>query len=98
MLVGVRTVGVEEELLVVDPDGRPVPLGPAALEVAARRGEGETVAEHDRADRQDGPPEGAGGGDPRARLVPEIKAQQLEYGTRVCTGLDEVADDLRHWR
>jgi hypothetical protein len=45
----VRTVGVEEELLVVDPSGTPVPWAPAALRVAARRGEGETVEEHDRA-------------------------------------------------
>src|SRR3954463_6629774 len=89
MLVGVRTVGVEEELLVVDPSGRPVPLGPAALEVAARRGEGETVDEHDRAARGDD----AGAGDPAARLVPELKAQQLEFGTRVCIGLEDVAAD-----
>lgn len=90
MLVGVRTVGVEEELLVVDPTGRPVPFGPAALDVAARRGEGETVEEHDRAQPDDG--------EPAARLVPELKAQQLEFGTRVCTALDDVAADLRHWR
>ena len=95
MLVPVRTVGVEEELLVVDPSGRPVPLGPAALEVAARRGEGETVEEHDRAERGDG---GSDDGDPVARLVPELKAQQLEFGTRVCTALDDVAADVRHWR
>ncbi|WP_345771582.1 carboxylate-amine ligase [Geodermatophilus sabuli] len=96
-----RTVGVEEELLVVDPAGRPVPLGPAALEVASRRGEGETVAEHDRADQQ--PPDdaarrGIDDGDPRGQLVPELKAQQLEYATRVCADLAEVDDALRHWR
>lgn len=39
---GVRTPGVEEELPVVDPAGVPVPLGPEAPAVAARRGEGET--------------------------------------------------------
>ncbi|RBY78733.1 carboxylate--amine ligase [Geodermatophilus sp. TF02-6] len=108
----VRTVGVEEELLVVDPGGRPVPLGPAALEVAARRGEGETVAEHDRADRADTDhsaddsaddsadedEDEAGGADPRGQLVPELKAQQLEFGTRVCEALDDVGADLRHWR
>jgi carboxylate-amine ligase len=92
----VRTVGVEEELLVVDPDGRPVPLGPEALEVAARRGQGETVEEHDRAaredqDEDDGSAEGA-------HLVPELKAQQLELGTRVCRTLDQVAGELRYWR
>ncbi len=98
MLIGMRTVGVEEELLVVDPAGRPVPLGPAALEVAARRGEGETVAEHDRAEQGDDEAGGSGAGDPVGRLVPELKAQQLEFGTRVCTALDDVAADLRHWR
>src|SRR3712207_1203112 len=98
MLVGVRTVGVEEELLVVDPRGRPVPLGPEALEVAARRGQGETVEEHDRAERggEDGNREGnANAG---ASRVPELKAQQLELGTGVCAALEEVHDDQRSWR
>ena len=86
-----RTVGVEEELLVVDPDGRPVPLGPEALEAAARRGTGETVAEHDA---EDGEPDDG----PGVRLVPELKAQQVELGTAVCSTLDEVAGELRRWR
>src|SRR4051794_19177120 len=86
----VRTVGVEEELLVVGPDGRPVPLGPEALEVAARRGQGETIEEHE----QDGPD----GDDDGARLVAELKAQQVEYGTRVCRTLDEIAAEVRRWR
>jgi hypothetical protein len=47
----VRTVGVEEELLVVDETGVPVPKAPQALELAARRGEGEDAAEHDRVER-----------------------------------------------
>jgi carboxylate-amine ligase len=82
----VRTVGVEEELLVVDPSGHPVPLGPEALEVASRRGEGENAEEHDA------------GGKEAAHLVPELKAQQLELGTRVCRTLDEAAAELRSWR
>jgi carboxylate-amine ligase len=85
-------VGVEEELLVVDPTGRPVPLGPKALEVAARRGEGETAEEHDHADNEDGDEESA------AHLVPELKAQQIELGTRVCRTLAEVDSQLRFWR
>ncbi|WP_299950894.1 glutamate--cysteine ligase [uncultured Modestobacter sp.] len=94
-----RTVGVEEELLVVDPDGVPVPLGPEALEVAARRGEGETVAEHDRAEQSGTAPGTDAGGAPAGpRLVPELKQQQIELGTRVCTTLAEVAAELRHWR
>jgi carboxylate-amine ligase len=78
-------VGVEEELLVVDATGRPVPLGPAALEVASRRGEGETTEEHDDDSVV-------------AHLMPELKAQQLELGTRVCDTLIEVEAELRHWR
>ena len=97
-----RTVGVEEELLVVDPSGIPVPSGPAVLAVAARRGEGETVAQHDAAERtprqDDRPGAGSGGGDPVPRLVPELKEQQIELGTSVCTELAEVAAELRHWR
>lgn len=92
-----RTLGVEEELLVVDPSGVPVPLGPEALEAAARWGEAETVGEHDR-DTRDGAGGGDGGGDPSGHLVPELKAQQIELGTRVCTDLDEVTAELRHWR
>lgn len=84
-----RTVGVEEELLVVDPTGRPVPLGPDALAVAARRGEGETTAQHD----QDGADQ-----DDAVHLMPELTAQQLELGTPVCGTLDEVEAELRCWR
>src|SRR5512133_2147559 len=86
----VRTVGVEEELLVVDAGGRPVPLGPDALEVASRRGEGENAEEHDRAERADE--------QTTAHLMPELKAQQLELGTPVCRTLTEVDTELRFWR
>jgi len=86
----VRTLGVEEELLVVDDAGTPVALGPDALEVAARRGEGESVEQHDT----DGDNAAADG----AHLMPELKAQQLELGTPVCATLDDVARELRHWR
>ena len=91
---GVRTVGVEEELLVVDGSGRPVPLGPDALEIASRRGEGETPGEHDRAE-QDEQPDDA---ESAAHLMPELKAQQLELGTPVCHTLDQVDRELRFWR
>jgi carboxylate-amine ligase len=101
-MISMRTVGVEEELLVVDPAGNPVPLAPAALDAAGRRGDGETVGEHDRAERAGDEPadDGAGdtGGAPGAHLVPELKEQQIELGTRVCAQLSEVAAELRHWR
>jgi carboxylate-amine ligase len=87
-------MGVEEELLVVDPVGRPVPLGPDALEIAAGRGEGETAEEHDRQDDSDGQSDQ----DTAAHLMPELKAQQLELGTRVCETLSEVESELRFWR
>ncbi|MGY1696142.1 glutamate-cysteine ligase family protein [Geodermatophilus sp. SYSU D00814] len=88
-----RTVGVEEELLVVDPAGTPVPLGPEALEVASRRGEGETPEEHERGSDAGTGTEGSAG-----HLVPELKRQQLELGTAVCTGLAQVDRELRSWR
>lgn len=96
-----RTVGVEEELLVVNESGVPVPRSPEALVVAARRGDGETVEEHDRAEQgDDGPGDEPGDGEQRsaAHLMPELKAQQIELGTEVCATLAEVADQLRHWR
>ncbi|MGR7027306.1 carboxylate-amine ligase [Geodermatophilus sp. URMC 62] len=89
-----RTVGVEEELLVVDPSGVPVPLGPEALVVASRRGEGETPEEHDRASHAGE----EGRGESPGHLVPELMQQQLELGTRVCTDLAEVTGELRYWR
>jgi len=86
----VRSIGVEEELLVVDPTGRPAPLGPEALQVASRRGEGETAEEHDREDDPDD--------ESAAHLMPELKAQQIELGTQVCTTLAEIDAELRFWR
>ena len=87
-----RTIGVEEELLVVDAHGMPLPAGPQALQIAARRGEGETAEQHDQAERTaDDPPSGA-------QLLPELKAQQVELGTEVCSTLDEVGSQLRFWR
>jgi carboxylate-amine ligase len=91
----VRTVGVEEELLVVDGRGRPVPLGPDALEVASRRGEGESAEEHDRAERYG---DQGGNAENAAHLMPELKAQQLELGTPVCHTLAELDGELRFWR
>jgi len=100
--VRVRTVGVEEELLLVNASGRPVSAGPAVLARAARRGVGETVAEHDEAvqQEQERPAAGDRGGipEPVPQLVAELKEEQVELGTRVCRELDEVAEELRYWR
>lgn len=64
-----RTVGVEEELLLVDPEsGTPVAVAGSVL---ARS---------------------AGG------LEAELQQQQIEVGTDPCTSLQELSDQLRHWR
>ena len=84
-----RTVGVEEELLVVDPAGVPVPSGPDALAVASLRGEGHDVEEHRRAEER---------GDDGVHLVPELMKQQVELATPVCRTLADVERELRHWR
>lgn len=64
-----RTVGVEEELLLVDPDtGTPVAVAGSVLAL---------------------------GGD---GLEAELQQQQIETGTEPCTTLDELAEQLRHWR
>ncbi len=52
--------------------------------MASRRGKGEIPAEHER-----------GGDGAPGHLVPELERQQIELGTRVCAGLDEVAGQLR---
>jgi glutamate---cysteine ligase / carboxylate-amine ligase len=70
----------------------PVPLGPNALAVASCRGEGETVDEHARAEQADADASA------EPHLVPELKEQQIELGTRVCTDLAEVGAELRYWR
>jgi glutamate---cysteine ligase / carboxylate-amine ligase len=81
---------------VVDSTGAPVALGPEALEVAARRGEGESVEQHDHAEREDDDSEAPS--TDGAHLVPELKAQQMELGTSVCASLAQVEAQLRHWR
>lgn len=64
-----RTIGVEEELLLVDPEsGAPVAVAGSVLAVG-----------------EDG-------------LEAELQQQQIEIGTQPCETLDEVADQLRHWR
>ena len=64
--------------------------GPEALEVAARRGEGEDVP------RTTAPTRGSSTTTPPGHLMPELKAQQIELGTRVCTDLADVEKELRH--
>ncbi|GAA3700276.1 glutamate--cysteine ligase [Microlunatus aurantiacus] len=63
-----RTVGVEEELLLVDP-GTGAPVAVAGSVLAASDG-----------------------------LEAELQQQQIEIGTRPCSTLTELAEQLRHWR
>lgn len=79
-----RTVGVEEELLVVDADsGRPVSVADRVL----RR------AEPGDAGEGQGDPDGPGGS-----IGAELQRQQVETDTPPRTDLGELERDLRAWR
>jgi glutamate---cysteine ligase / carboxylate-amine ligase len=82
-----RTIGVEEELLLVDAkSGHPL----AVAERVLRRAESidDTQQEPGR-DTQD---------DPGSRIEPELQQQQVETDTHPHTDLTALADDLRSWR
>jgi len=85
--VGARKVGVEEELLLVDPDtGRTRAVADRALRVRRDVGDDEVV------DRP-----GAGvedGSDEVAEVESELFRQQLETMTEPCTSLDDLAAQL----
>ncbi|MET9345377.1 glutamate--cysteine ligase [Streptomyces termitum] len=80
---GLRTFGVEEELLLVDPEtGLPQPLAGTVTEIAAWHA--------DAVPRTGGPePEPA---------KPELYSEQLEIGTSPCTTTPQLADQLRRAR
>jgi glutamate---cysteine ligase / carboxylate-amine ligase len=81
--MGVRSVGVEEELLLVEPGtGRPRAVAAAVL----RAGNG----------RDHGP--GSGGPDPEQELEYELQLQQVETSTRPCVTLEELQAELRRAR
>ena len=81
--MGVRSVGVEEELLLVEPDtGRPRAVAAAVL------------AAGDAATRAN-PAPGPDGGQ---ELEYELQLQQVETSTRPCTTLDELEGELRRAR
>jgi glutamate---cysteine ligase / carboxylate-amine ligase len=78
-----RTIGVEEELLLVNPDsGRAVAVAMTVLadNPSAQAGEPEKVSE-------------TGG-----TVGPEFQQQQVEIDTPPRTELAQIADDLRSWR
>lgn len=80
----VRTIGVEEELLLVDADrGTARAVATAALQDAADR---DADGDQDDAD-------GPGG-----TLAPELQQQQIEIDTHPQTDVAAVLDELREWR
>ncbi|MFE3179496.1 glutamate--cysteine ligase [Streptomyces violascens] len=75
-----RTVGVEEELLLVDPgSGQPCAL---SSEVLARLAK--CAAD--------------GGGPARGTFERELQGQQLEFGTRPHTDMEELGAEIVRWR
>ncbi|MFG3497108.1 glutamate--cysteine ligase [Streptomyces sp. NPDC047928] len=71
-----RSVGVEEELLLVDPrTGEPCSRSHAVLAVAAKENRGRTHA-----------------------FTKELQRQQLEFATRPCTAMGELAAEIERCR
>jgi carboxylate-amine ligase len=87
----VRSVGVEEELLLVEPGtGRPRAVAETALREIKRA---------DGADGAEGEPQGEPEEGEAARSLDfELQSQQLETNTRPCQTLDELAQELRRCR
>jgi len=86
-----RSVGVEEELLLVDPEtGQPRAVAGTVLEAAKQASNGQGQ------DRVAGI--GAGAGDAAEELELELQLQQLETNTRPCRTLDEIGGEVRRCR
>ncbi|MBV9092915.1 MAG: glutamate--cysteine ligase [Streptosporangiaceae bacterium] len=87
--MGLRSVGVEEELLLVEPGtGQPRAVAGTVLQAAGQ------------ADTGPGGSAGAGAAahDARQVLGSELQAQQLETHTRPCRGLDDLGREIRRCR
>ncbi|ROS30822.1 carboxylate-amine ligase [Cellulomonas sp. PhB150] len=82
-------MGVEEEYLLVTPEGRPTAVAPTVLWHAAREG----------AAGPDGPDAGVEpGGEPGGELEKEFKREQVETSTHPRTDLGELLDEIRAGR
>lgn len=91
--MGVRSVGVEEELLLVEPDtGRPRAVAAAVLRASNGQGHGPDSGGPDSGDA------GPGGPDPEQELEYELQLQQVETSTRPCITLEELEGGLREAR
>jgi carboxylate-amine ligase len=85
--VTARSVGVEEELLLVDPaTGHATAVATAVIKAAETPAAGPPGGDHD--DRAD----------PAAELEFELKLEQLETGTRPCVSLDDLSREVRRCR
>jgi glutamate---cysteine ligase / carboxylate-amine ligase len=95
----VRSVGVEEELLLVEPDtGRPRAVAAAVLRAGDAAGGPEAGAPEGGGQGAGG--QGAGPAPERQEqdLDYELQLQQVETNTRPCTTLDELEGELRRAR
>jgi glutamate---cysteine ligase / carboxylate-amine ligase len=85
--MGLRSVGVEEELLLVEPrTGRPRAVAGTVLRAARQ------------ADTGPGGSAGAGAQDAADALEFELQLQQLETNTRPCRALDDLGREIRRCR
>jgi len=85
----VRSVGVEEELLLVDPASGQARAVAAAVMRAAEEAAAEEPASARPDDDRDDPDEG---------LEFELKLEQIETGTRPCVSLDDLGREVRRCR
>jgi carboxylate-amine ligase len=92
--MGVRSVGVEEELLLVEPDtGHPRAVAAAVLRAGDAAGGPEAGGPE-----AGGPGTGSAPAGQEQELEYELKLQQVETNTRPCTTLDELENELRRAR
>ncbi|WP_369215556.1 glutamate--cysteine ligase [Streptomyces flavofungini] len=86
----VRTVGVEEELLLIDREsGEPTALSSAVLARAARDTAGDTGA---------GPQDSDYRAPEEETFERELQDQQLEFATQPRTSMDDLLEEVVRWR
>ncbi len=87
--MNLRSVGIEEELLLVDPQtGRPRAVAGTVLQAARQAG----------ADQGQGPAAGTAAEDAGEALEFELQLQQLETSTQPCRALDDLGREVRRCR
>lgn len=99
----VRSVGVEEELLLVDPEtGQPSAVAGSVLRAAEEAKAEEPATEEAGAKanhgRGTGTDDAAAADDSGQALDFELQLQQLETNTPPCRTLDDLGRELRRWR